>query len=204
MGVLDVDGVIGLTDSFNTLKMRQEFGDLLRRVPQARATHDSRRQLGLVCRPGTKPEDVFSNATGSLLRKSLPDLPYDSKLEDTAEFTVPTISSSNEPYLSGVVIRMRELVGSYGRRIGRIRFMTQDARTCLSMHRDMDECRFHIPMNTHRNAFFVVDDKICRMERAGYVYILNTRSYHTAVNTHEMMERTHLVFDTYKQGSAVS
>lgn len=82
--------------------------------------------------------------------------------------------------------------------IGRIRWMLLKPKSTLSYHKDpKDPLRFHIPVMTNDNAFFIVDDLVYRMEDKGSVYGINTLKKHTAVNT-DNIERLHMVFDTWE------
>ena len=52
--------------------------------------------------------------------------------------------------------------------------------------------RFHIPLITNDNCFFVVDDKIVRYPADGNYYIVDTTKKHTAVNA-SWEDRIHLI-----------
>ena len=85
----------------------------------------------------------------------------------------------------------------FGVKIGRSRWMRLNPKTCLSLHWDPDEFRFHIPLKTNNKCFFVVEDRCYRMPEVGSLYLLRTTQLHTAVNASFEL-RDHLVFDTYK------
>lgn len=72
----------------------------------------------------------------------------------------------------------------------RTRIMKMAERSCYTWHRD-SSVRLHIPLVTNDFCFFVVEDKIVRME-AGNAYLLDTRRFHTAANA-SFEERIHLV-----------
>jgi hypothetical protein len=80
--------------------------------------------------------------------------------------------------------------------IGRIRFMYLQPKTCYTLHRDVEEFRYHIPIDTNPRCFFVNADKIERMVTVGRLYRFKTNEMHTAVNASDQT-RIHLVFDTY-------
>jgi hypothetical protein len=81
--------------------------------------------------------------------------------------------------------------------IDRIRFMNMTPITCLSYHIDPDSIRYHIPLITDTNAFFVVDDKVERMPDIGRLYSLQTNVKHTAINASTSANRLHIVFSTH-------
>lgn len=138
----------------------------------------------------TKGEDVFEG-TGSL---------YDySKKEFTAstdQFT--EMNSVFKGSAFETVYKQIQLAAEqFGVKIGRSRWMRLNPKTCLSLHWDPDEFRFHIPLKTNEKCFFVVDDICYRMPEVGSLYLLNTTKLHTAVNA-SFEARDHLVFDTFK------
>lgn len=81
--------------------------------------------------------------------------------------------------------------------INRIRFMNMSPITCLSYHVDPDEFRYHIPLITTEDAFFVVEDEVLRMPELGRLYRLQTNVRHTAINGSMDKNRLHLVFSTH-------
>jgi aspartyl/asparaginyl beta-hydroxylase (cupin superfamily) len=95
-----------------------------------------------------------------------------------------------------MVNAVKEDAEKRGKMIGRIRFMRLKPKTCLTLHRDPDEFRYHIPLETGFNCFFVVGEQIYRMPTLGETYLLDTRDVHTAVNASNH-NRIHIVFDTY-------
>ena len=73
----------------------------------------------------------------------------------------------------------------------RVRLMNLKSKTCYSYHQDYGK-RFHIPIITNDNCFFVIDDKIKRYPADGNWYIIDTTLKHTAVNA-SREDRIHLV-----------
>ena len=69
--------------------------------------------------------------------------------------------------------------------------------TCLSYHVDPDSIRYHIPLITDADAFFVVDDMVERMPDIGRLYSLQTNVKHTAINASTSANRLHIVFSTH-------
>lgn len=82
-------------------------------------------------------------------------------------------------------------------RINRIRFMDMQPISCLSYHIDPDAIRYHIPLITDEDAFFVVNDQVERMPEIGRLYSLQTNIKHTAINGSKDKNRLHLVFSTH-------
>ena len=73
----------------------------------------------------------------------------------------------------------------------RVRLMNLKSKTCYSYHQDYGK-RFHIPIITNDNCFFVIDDKIKRYPADGNWYIIDTTKKHTAVNA-SWEDRIHLI-----------
>ncbi len=146
-------------------------------------------QISLKYRKGSDP---YIDGLGSAL---------DTKNSDQLLFTenefTELVDHVNNPIYE-VIESVRELAKSqYQLGVGRIRFMTQMPKTCLSYHRDVEKFRFHIPLVTNSNCFFIVDDQFYRMPEAGYLYRLRVDKLHTSVNANKDFFRTHLVFATY-------
>lgn len=102
---------------------------------------------------------------------------YESNLEE--EFIHPLFEL---PYLNFIMKNYR---------LARTRLMRQSKKTCYSLHID-DTKRYHIPVYTNDNCFFVIDDKIYRLPSDGSIYLVDTTLMHTAVNA-SFEERTHIV-----------
>jgi hypothetical protein len=83
--------------------------------------------------------------------------------------------------------------------IGRIRLLGLNPKSCYSWHRDPDLIRYHIPLKTFHEAFFVVNEGVYRMPDAGKLYTIVSTEPHTAINAAFNRRRVHLVFDTYTQ-----
>lgn len=91
----------------------------------------------------------------------------------------------------------RYILANFNLKVGRVRLMRLEPKTCYTYHKDLEEFRFHLPLSTNKKCFFVVDDQVCRMEELLTLYKLRTNLIHTAVNA-SFEIRDHLVFDTYK------
>lgn len=99
-------------------------------------------------------------------------------------------------YLEAVIAQVKEQAVFDKVEIGRIRFMYLQPKTCYTLHRDLEEFRYHIPIVTNPKCFFVNADKVERMPMIGRLYRFRTNEQHTAVNASNDV-RIHLVFDTY-------
>lgn len=99
-------------------------------------------------------------------------------------------------YLETVIDEVKALAAEAGVKIGRIRLMLLEPKTCYTLHTDLEEYRFHIPLISNMNCFFVIGETIERMTTKGRVYTLRTKVLHTAVNASNE-NRLHLVFDTF-------
>lgn len=182
------NGVLSLEVQFDAMILKTEMMDLLQE-PYAQDAWSTFSQLGLTHRPGTHESAIYRDACGSLYDKDTRQM-----LAETSQFDQ---LSTDKSYINYVISRVKVIAGEYGRKVGRVRFMKQDAKTCLSLHRDLDEFRFHVPIQTFNSAFFVIADQVCRMPREGNMYLLNTKVPHTIVNADYTKSRIHLLFDTH-------
>lgn len=91
------------------------------------------------------------------------------------------------------VIEMVQAVSP--KNLGRVRLLTLLPKTCYSLHRDPEEFRYHIPLETSLGSFFISGGEFVRMEEPGRLYTFKTNQFHTAVNAHKHDKRRHLVFD---------
>jgi len=73
---------------------------------------------------------------------------------------------------------------------GRFMTLTSDNRA-YSYHYDMTK-RIHIPLVTHEDCMFIVDDNLYKMPELGQAYMLDTTKKHTALNL-GWDKRVHLV-----------
>ena len=95
------------------------------------------------------------------------------------EFIYPLF---NIPYINSI-IKVHKLY--------RVRLMKLKSKTCYSYHQDQHK-RFHIPIISNNNCFFVIDDEIKRYPANGNWYIIDTEKKHTAVNA-SWEDRIHLI-----------
>lgn len=125
---------------------------------------------------------------------------YDAKqgkyVRQTSDYTVLNQYFTGS-YMEEVVNAVKEQAKEEGVKIGRVRLMQLDPKSCYSYHRDPEEFRYHIPLVTNPKCFFVNDMIIEQMPEIGRLYRFRTNDYHTAVNA-SFEHRVHMLFDTYK------
>jgi len=73
----------------------------------------------------------------------------------------------------------------------RSRVMNLKSKTCLSYHKDPTK-RFHIPIVTNENCFFIIDKKYYHLPADGSCYIIDSTLPHTAVNA-SFSDRVHII-----------
>lgn len=154
-----------------------------------REIFDKHNQLSITGRDGTNVTDGIGSLFDYTLKKFT---------AATSDFITINNDFKDDPYLMTMVNSVKDDAAKHGKKIGRIRFMRLLPKTCLTLHKDPDEFRYHIPLETGYNCFFVVGTDVYRMPLLGETYLLDTREEHTAVNasTHN---RIHIVFDTYAE-----
>jgi hypothetical protein len=150
--------------------------------------HESGKQISLKYRKGFQ---AYEDGVGSALDPSGRKLLFQEK-----DFT-ELVENQNNPIFD-IIKSVEDIAYSnFKLSIGRIRFMTLTSRTCLSYHRDLESIRFHIPITTNSNCFFIVDDQVFKMHEVGRLYTMRVDKMHTAVNADKEASRVHLVFSTY-------
>lgn len=82
----------------------------------------------------------------------------------------------------------KELQTKY--KIGRVRFMYSNPKTCLTWHID-NTPRVHFPIKTQEGCFMIIENEIKHLE-VGKCYYTNTLKKHTAMNA-STENRIHLV-----------
>tara|TARA_Y100000593_G_C4293580_1_gene329463 strand:+ start:1135 stop:1734 length:600 start_codon:yes stop_codon:yes gene_type:complete len=96
-----------------------------------------------------------------------------------------------EPLLTNTYFKNIYDVLSKHFRLGRVRVLKLNSRSCLSYHRD-PENRLHIPIITNPGALMIVEKEAHHMKADGSVYYMYTQRYHTALNGGDE-PRVHLV-----------
>ena len=131
-----------------------------------------------ICLQGTKTiKDPFAGIGKAI------DLP-----EKEIEFTYPLFDI---PYINSI-IKEHDLY--------RVRLMKLKRKTCYTYHRDQGK-RFHIPIITNENCFFIVDEELIRYPADGNYYIVNTSKKHTAINA-SREDRIHLIGNIKKKDNS--
>lgn len=122
-----------------------------------------------ICLQGTETiKDPFAGIN------SARDLP-----KKEVEFTYPLFDI---PYINSIIKEHN---------LYRVRLMNLKSKTCYSYHKDQGK-RFHIPIITNENCFFIVEDKLIRYSADGNYCIVDTNKKHTAVNA-SWEDRIHLI-----------
>lgn len=139
---------------------------------------------------GMSYADLFSDFCGSLAKEK-------NHTRTVAESEFDTIHPALEGmYIAEVIQKVLDY--SY-QRVGRVRLLNLDPKSCYSMHKDPDWYRLHIPIKTSPKNFFIVDEKYYTMPDVGGLYVIHPQPLHTAVNSELFENRLHLVFDTAEE-----
>lgn len=92
---------------------------------------------------------------------------------------------------------LEEIAANYNGKVGRLRYMVMEPKTCLTYHVDPDDkMRLHIPIITSEGAMFINDRQVDVMDQVGSVYKFNSTVKHTAINA-SRSRRVHLVASVY-------
>jgi hypothetical protein len=138
----------------------------------------------------SKNSDSWYDGVGSLY-----DFQKNVFVDTTSSFTILNKYFVGT-YIEEVIDSVKSAAVNDSVSIGRIRLMVLAPRSCYTLHQDPEDFRYHIPLITNKNNFFVIDNIIDRMEDVGQLYRFRTKEMHTAVNA-SRQSRFHLVFDTY-------
>lgn len=114
------------------------------------------------------------------------------------QFTVLN-NELHDTYLEEIFNYVKETYGP----IGRFRAMKLKPKSCLSLHIDFDNPRYHIPVITNENCFFIHfadEPQINYMSDVGCLYKFDSRIKHTAINASKT-DRIHLVFSGVNNAS---
>jgi hypothetical protein len=102
------------------------------------------------------------------------------------------------PQLDKLASDVQSYINQNGLKLGRVRLLTLHGKSNLTYHIDSESSiRYHVPLITNHNVFFVVDDIVERMATPGKLYSLDVQKRHTVVNA-SRYDRVHLVFDCYR------
>lgn len=105
--------------------------------------------------------------------------------ENNLDYTYNYVTNNKKiqgSYLEKVILDVISVAEQDGVRLGRIRCMRLKPKTCLTLHKDFEEFRYHIPLKTCFKSFFIENDCIYRMPHIGKLYRFKTNSFHMAVN----------------------
>lgn len=103
------------------------------------------------------------------------------------------------PELRKLVVDVTLFINNSGLSVGRVRLLKLTGKSNLTYHIDAESSiRYHIPLVTNGDIFFVIDDQVERMPTVGMLYSLDVQKRHTVVNA-SRQDRVHLVFDCYQQ-----
>lgn len=97
----------------------------------------------------------------------------------------------NYSYISETIERIEEYSGI---EFARLKLANLKAMQVLEvLHIDSYHTRYHIPIVTNPNVFFISNDSLLHMQHTNKLYILETDKPHTAVNCSGSLDRLHLV-----------
>jgi hypothetical protein len=104
-------------------------------------------------------------------------------------------------YTHSIVLQIESDLRKAGKRITGVSYHKLYVARCYPLHTDRMEQRFHIPIITNANVFFMVEEElgnenyeIWRMPDAGKVYVFTPTAMHTAINA-GYDDRVHLLID---------
>jgi len=86
------------------------------------------------------------------------------------------------PYINSILLDLK---------MYRTRVMNLKSKTCYTYHRDITK-RIHIPIETNKDCFMIVNKEVKHYPADGNYYIVDTTQYHTALNASNQ-DRVHLV-----------
>lgn len=105
----------------------------------------------------------------------------------------------------GEVKRLYQTIVDYlrsrGETVHRVRVIKLDPLSAYPLHRDEDEYRIHIPLQTNEHAVFLTDGVMETMHDLGRAYAYQTTAMHSAINA-GMEVRIHLIVDVDRQQSS--
>lgn len=156
--------MIKLLDNINTAELLTCYLNLEKNIVWSHMGH-SGKQSGLQYKDNEEP---WSSATGRSKGKEISYL----KINDLFSNTI-----------------FERIINDY--KLKRTRLMWLNPKSCYSMHKDTTP-RVHIPLITDPQCYFVFKDGIVEHLAIGYVYWIDTRINHTAINCSEQA-RLHLV-----------
>lgn len=177
---------------YDTEQLRNSLFDMFRASRAAKECYDTHSQISFRT---TSTAFLWNDGVGSLYDHESQEHTQD---ESMFRFMNPATPQPVMQIFNHLLI----IALANGVSIGRVRLMKQKPKTCLSLHSDTDRFRFHVPVYTNPDAFFVCGAdrenlQVGRMTLPGHLYTLRTDQLHTIVNANRQYVREHLVFDTF-------
>lgn len=124
-------------------------------------------------------------------------------LEDKTAFTMEKdfdhyLPAFESCYIIDVCKAIENVMREYGVSIGRARLLTLGPKSNLTYHKDAGApYRFHVPIVTNDDVFYITNDEVDRMPEPGRLYVYRTDVKHTVVNA-SRVPRVHLVCSGWK------
>ena len=129
---------------------------------------------------------------GSLYDKDKKQFTY----EQNFQHYLPVFETNYLTEVSKVIEAV--MLSDYGLHIGRARLLTLGPKSNLTYHVDYGApYRFHVPIITNEDVFYVTNDTVDRMPEVGRLYVYRTDVKHTVVNA-SRVSRVHLVCSGWK------
>jgi hypothetical protein len=183
---MDNEYVVPLNYHFDIEQIKNELEQII-------PTYKDIKQINLKCHNSLETEPFQTRYTafgGSIkLRKN--------KIQDVLEKDFTLCSEFQNTYIEKIINQISALSNElYGREIGRVRVASLFPKDVYSYHFDEDPFRFHIPIQTNKNAMFLINDLVRRMPEVGMLYKLKTDELHSALNLDFDKSRTHILFST--------
>lgn len=176
---------------YDTEVLRNSLFELFRNSRSAKECYDTHSQLSF---RHTTQSGLWADGVGSLQ--------YDDGEQSQDESMFKYMNPATPQPIQQIFNHLLVIALANGLCLGRVRLMKQRPKTCLSLHADTDRVRFHVPVYTNPDAFFVCGPdrdrlQVGRMTLPGHLYTLRTDQLHTIVNANKKYAREHLVFDTF-------
>jgi hypothetical protein len=109
--------------------------------------------------------------------------------QSTLNYYVSDISE-NFPYIREVLTKIENYTSIT---FGRVKLVCVNPLSCEVIHTDDTDTRYHIPIVTNDNVFFVENNNMYHMRGEKKMYVLHTSNPHTVVNAAGSLKRLHLI-----------
>jgi len=117
-------------------------------------------------------------------------IPYENLTAETAYCWFNTDIYEEFPIIANVISQIEKNTNI---EFGQIKLRYVGPRNVEIIHTDYGNVRYHMPIVTNDNVFFVSNDKIFHMRNNSKLYILNTNEPHTIVNAGGTVGRLHFI-----------